>query len=57
MTGKGSTPRPLSVDPQTYAENYAKTFSRVIDDPSGYDDRQKECPPVHHLTTEEDVSE
>ena len=45
------------MDPQTYAENYAKTFSRVIDDPSGYDDRQKECPPVQHLTTKESVSE
>lgn len=57
MSGKGSSPRPLSVDAETFAENYARTFSRVIDDPSGYDDRQKECPPDQSLTTKENVSE
>lgn len=57
MSGKGSTPRPLSVDADTFAENYARTFSRVIDDPSGYDTRQKECQPDKSLTTKENVSE
>lgn len=28
MSGKGDTPRPLSVDPETYAERYARTFGR-----------------------------
>lgn len=56
MSGKGSSPRPLSVDAGTFAENYARTFSRVIDDPSGYDDREKECPPDQPLTTQENVS-
>lgn len=46
MSGKGSTPRPFSVDADTYAERYARTFSRSIDDPSGYDPREKECPPL-----------
>lgn len=27
MSGKGDTPRPLSVDPETYAERYARTFN------------------------------
>lgn len=56
MSGKGSSPRPLSVDAGTFAEHYARTFSRVIDDPSGYDDREKECPPDQPLTTQENVS-
>lgn len=47
MTGKGDAPRPMRIDAGTFSENYAKTFSRVIDDPSGYDDREKECPPLH----------
>lgn len=48
MTGKGSAPRPLSVDAETFADNFAKTFSRVVDEsePSGYDEREKECPPL-----------
>lgn len=46
MSGKGSSPRPLSVDAQTFADNFARTFSRRIDDPSGYDAREKECPPL-----------
>jgi hypothetical protein len=45
MTGKGDTPRPLSVTDAEYAANYARTFSRQIDDPSGYDTREKVCPP------------
>lgn len=57
MSGKGSTPRPFSVDADTYAERYAKTFSRPIDDPSGYDPREKECPPCEPLTSKENVPE
>lgn len=57
MTGKGSAPRPFSVDAETFADNFARTFSRVIDDPSGYDTREKECPPLESLTTQENVSE
>lgn len=29
MTGKGSTPRPLSVDAETFAANYARVFQPV----------------------------
>jgi hypothetical protein len=47
--GKGDTPRPISVDADTYAENYARTFSRHVDDPSGYDEREKFCPPLTTL--------
>lgn len=47
MTGKGSAPRPLSVDAETFADNFAKTFSRVVDESDpGYDDRDKACPPL-----------
>jgi hypothetical protein len=28
-----------------FADNFARTFSRQIDDPSGYDAREKVCPP------------
>lgn len=45
MTGKGDTARPKFVSNDEYAERYARTFSRVIDDPSGYDDRPHYCPP------------
>lgn len=30
MSGKGDTPRPLSVDPETYAERYARTFGHGL---------------------------
>ena len=42
--GKGDTPRPFSVSPTTYAANYARI--RWTDDPPGYDDRAKVCPPL-----------
>ena len=45
MTGKGSVPRPKSVTEAEFADNFARTFSRQIDDPSGYDAREKVCPP------------
>jgi hypothetical protein len=44
--GKGDTPRPKSVTEAEYADNYARTFSRQIDDPSGYDDRTHYAPPL-----------
>lgn len=31
MSGKGSTPRPLSVDATTFASNYAATFKPQYD--------------------------
>lgn len=37
MTGKGDTPRPLSVSPETFAGNWQKAFSPAIDDNVGYD--------------------
>lgn len=46
MTGKGDNPRPLSVPATTYAANWFTTFGREIDDPSGYDPREKLCPPL-----------
>ena len=48
--GKGDTPRPLSVSPTTYAANYARI--RWTDDPPGYDDRAKVCPPLTDPTTQ-----
>lgn len=48
MSGKGSTPRPLSVTPQEYEDNFARTFSRIVDvDDMGCDLREKVCPPMH----------
>ena len=44
MAGKGDTPRPLSVTPDTYAANYARI--RWTDDPPGCDEREKFCPPL-----------
>lgn len=44
MNGKGSAPRPFSVTPDTYAANYTRI--RWTDDPPGYDDREKLCPPL-----------
>ena len=49
MSGKGDTPRPLSVSPATYAENYARirwTESHEQAEPEGYDPREKLCPPL-----------
>lgn len=56
MSGKGSGRRPRAVTAEEEADNWARTFSRVIDDPSGYDDREKECPPDQPLTPKENVS-
>lgn len=42
---KGSTPRPKSVSETEFSDNFARTFSREIDDPSGYDAREHYCPP------------
>jgi hypothetical protein len=49
MAGKGDTPRPLSVTPDTYAANYARI--RWTDDPPGCDEREKFCPPLRDLVT------
>lgn len=50
MNGKGSSPRPLSVTPDTYAANYARI--RWTDDPPGYDEREKFCPPLRDPTAQ-----
>lgn len=44
MSGKGDTPRPFSVSPATYAENYARI--KWVEEPEGYDSREKLCPPL-----------
>lgn len=44
MTGKGDTPRPLSVPPETLDANWRKTFPPVIDDAVGYDTSGHYCP-------------
>ena len=46
--GKGSTPRPLSVHPTTYAANYARI--NWAED-TGYDARDKFCPPLDEAPT------
>jgi hypothetical protein len=48
MTGKGDNPRPFSVPATTYAANWFTTFAREIDDSSGYDPREKVCPPLDY---------
>lgn len=50
MSGKGSSPRPFSVTPDTYAANYARI--QWTDDPPGYDEREKFCPPLTDPTTQ-----
>jgi hypothetical protein len=37
VTGKGDTPRPLSVPPETFTGNWQKAFGPAIDDAVGYD--------------------
>lgn len=52
MTGKGDTPRPMFVDPDTYAANWTKAFGGAIDDPSGYDARDHFHPPLRPIRGE-----
>jgi len=37
MSGKGDTPRPLSVPFKTFTGNWQKAFGPAIDDAVGYD--------------------
>lgn len=46
MSGKGSTSRPKSVTEAEFADNFARTFSRQVDDATGYDPRPHYCPPL-----------
>ena len=50
MSGKGSSPRPFSVTPDTFAANYARI--QWTDDPPGYDEREKFCPPLTDPTAQ-----
>jgi len=49
--GKGSTPRPLSVDPETFANNWDNIFKKekTEDDPFGE-------PPAGGMTTQQGES-
>jgi len=55
MSGKGDTPRPLSIPPETFTGNWQKAFGPAIDDAVG--DDPNHSPPLTDKPTRETLGE